>query len=159
MTMPALTVWQPWASLIAAHAKPYEFRGWAAPRALVGRRIAIHAGARPIKRAEVQDLLMRLAGPEAWSTGLRADLARPILERVLTAPGVLPLSSVVCTAVLGAPRRANEIVFEFGGPVNDSDRGAHTSWAWPLAEIDRLEPPAPTRGAQGFWQWSDARAA
>jgi hypothetical protein len=43
----ALTVWQPWASLIIKDFKPYEFRGWPAPRSLVGRRLAIHTGARP----------------------------------------------------------------------------------------------------------------
>lgn len=42
----ALTVWQPWATLIAIGAKPFEFRGWAAPKAYQGQRIAIHAGSR-----------------------------------------------------------------------------------------------------------------
>jgi len=28
--MKALTIWQPWASLIMAGYKPYEFRGWPA---------------------------------------------------------------------------------------------------------------------------------
>ena len=51
--MKALTIWQPWASLIIAGAKPYEFRGWRAPRALIGQRIVIHAAARKIDRDEV----------------------------------------------------------------------------------------------------------
>lgn len=53
--MKALTVWQPWATLIIAGAKPFEFRRWdyrTRDRGLEGQRIVIHAGARPIKRAE-----------------------------------------------------------------------------------------------------------
>ena len=43
--MRALTVKQPWASLIAAGAKKIENRSWRPPASLVGQRIAIHAGA------------------------------------------------------------------------------------------------------------------
>lgn len=44
--MHALTVWQPWASLIACGAKQIETRSWPAPEALWGERIAIHAAKR-----------------------------------------------------------------------------------------------------------------
>ena len=44
--MKALTLWQPWASLVIAGAKPYEFRSWSPPRWLIGQRIVIHAAAR-----------------------------------------------------------------------------------------------------------------
>jgi hypothetical protein len=42
--MPALTLWEPWASAVAYHGKDVENRSWAPPRDLVGQRIAIHAG-------------------------------------------------------------------------------------------------------------------
>ena len=54
--MKALTIWQPWASLIMAGAKPYEFRGWRAPRSIIGQRIVIHAAARKVDRVEVFNL-------------------------------------------------------------------------------------------------------
>src|SRR6185369_13939683 len=58
--MHALTVYQPWASLVMIGAKPYEFRRWdyrtRAP-ALEGQRIVIHAGARAIKPDEIRDLI------------------------------------------------------------------------------------------------------
>ena len=41
--MKALTIWQPWASLIAEGAKTIETRSWSAPASLIGQRIAIHA--------------------------------------------------------------------------------------------------------------------
>ncbi len=150
--MKALTVWQPWASLIALSLKPYEFRGWPAPRALIGQRIAIHAGARPVRREEVADLILRFRGPEAWTTCLRPE-ALAFLERVHQDPSLLPRSHVVCTAVLGTPVRSWQIVREFGGVINDSSRNAHSNWAWPLSDVQPLEPPIAARGAQGFWDW------
>lgn len=151
--MKAITIWQPWATLIIAGAKPYEFRGWPAPRAIRGQRIGIHAGARAIRRTEIQDLIARLNGDQAWSTALHKDIALPILERALTSPGALPLASMLGTAMLGEPINGSKIVHEFGGHVNDSDRMEHSNWAWPLTEIQPLEPIVPVRGAQGFWEW------
>ena len=48
--MKALTIWQPWASLIMVDAMPYEFRGRIylayVNHQQAGERSAIHAGAR-----------------------------------------------------------------------------------------------------------------
>ncbi len=150
-----LTVWEPWASLIVAGAKPYEFRGYPVRRSLIGKRIAIHAGARPVKKDEVRDLLLRLQGPEPWTTALKPEIAVPLLERVLTSPAILPRSHVLATAVLGEPTPAWRIVGEFGGAMNDSDRDAHSNWAWPVSEVRPYQPPIAASGAQGFWRWSD----
>ncbi|GAB4071685.1 hypothetical protein KHC28_00135 [Ancylobacter sonchi] len=151
--MKALTIWQPWASLILHGWKPYEFRGWPAPVNLRGQRIAIHAGARPLKVSEVADLIMRLKGPQAWTTCLKPE-ALDFLERVKLSPGALPLSHVLCTVELGTPVRSWEIVGEFGGVINDSDRDNHCNWAWPVSKIEPLAPPVPAKGAQGFWNWA-----
>lgn len=42
--MKALTLIQPWASLIVFGPKRIENRGWEPPRELIGERFAIHAG-------------------------------------------------------------------------------------------------------------------
>lgn len=44
--MKAITLWQPWATLIAIGAKTIETRSWPAPPALYGQRIAIHAASK-----------------------------------------------------------------------------------------------------------------
>lgn len=152
MILKALTVWQPWASLIIAGVKPYEFRGWPAPHAVRGSEIAIHAGARPVRRAEIADLIVRLRSPDAWTTGLKPE-ALPLLERWHASVGLLPLSSVIGTAMLGEPRRAYEIVANLGGHINDSDRHEHANWAWPMLDVRALAPIVPAKGAQGFWDW------
>ena len=151
---PALTIWQPWATLIAEGCKPFEFRGWPAPKRLHGRRIAIHAGARKASKDEIRDLLLRLHSSFWRETGLAREPSVAILEKVLTAPGSLPVSSVLCTAVLGSPLRGAEMAQRMGLPaINDSDRYEHTNWGWPLTDIVKLEPFIPATGAQGFWTW------
>ncbi len=152
MKIKALTIWQPWASLIIAGAKPYEFRGWSAPRFAQNQLIAIHAGARPTRRDEIADLILRLRGSDAWSTALNKEIALPLLEKWLPNPAVLPLSSVLGTAFLGRPILATAILAEFGAP-NDSLRSEHANFAWPLSRITRFEPFIPAKGAQGFWSW------
>lgn len=153
--MKALTVWQPWATLIAIGAKPYEFRGWKPPRSIIGQRIAIHAGARPVKRAEVTELLVRLTLEGDETPCLDGTLARPLLERVRHGLE-LPLSHVLCTAIVGAPKRGDVCAAEFGATAgNDSDRDGTFNWGWPMLDIVPMTPPEPARGAQGLWDWRD----
>jgi hypothetical protein len=150
--MKALTIWQPWASLIMLGAKPYEFRRWPAPRWTRGQRIVIHAGARPTKLQEVWSLLRDLE-TDADGTALKPDIARPFLQRVFDAgqgSPILPLGCGLGTAVLGEPRKATEL---FAGTVADSDRIDQHVYGWPLTEIERWDEPVPAKGAQGFWPW------
>lgn len=160
--MKAITIWQPWATLILEGAKPFEFRGWFPPRAFIGQRIAIHAGARKPNKAEIRGLLMALRGGPFIKPCLHADKAKPILEAALTAPGSLPLSAVLCTAILGEPKRGDRVAIEdFNihpedvADANDSDRDGTFNWGWPLTDIKPLVPPRDARGAQGFWNWSE----
>ena len=158
--MKALTVWQPWASLIIAGAKPYEFRGWRAPRSLIGQRIVIHAASRKMDLEEARMLFhakhLRNADAEigaAWAeTCLIADKAGPVLAQAIA--NALPLGAGIGTAVIGEPRSGIDIAEEFGVPrANDSDRDEHANWGWPMLDIEAWPQPVPMRGAQGFWTW------
>ena len=151
--MYAITIWQPWASLIAYQCKPYEFRKWPAYRRVINQRIAIHAGARPARRNEVQDLLIRLRTDGGEGTGLLVEESIDFLERISTRLASLPLSAIVCTANMASSKLAKDI---FESQVSDSDRIDHHMWAWPLGAVQRLEPPQPATGKQGFWEWSGA---
>ncbi len=150
--MKALTVWAPWAHLIILGAKPYEFRRWdyrTRERALEGQRIVIHAGARPVKLSEVEDIIGRM---EDRISSLRDKLAMPLLERLRRAykcRGVVELSAGLGTAILGTPKSVSSL---FNSPA-DSDRIDHHMWAWPLTDIRPFDAPIPMRGMQGFWTW------
>lgn len=149
-TTHALTIWQPWASLILAGAKPVEWRGWPFPERLIGTRIAIHAGARPVKRGEIKELLLDLHFHGQAGTSLIPTIAIPLLERWHTSPGVLPLSTVLCTAILGRPIAAGDYARARG---IDSNRIDHAKYGWPLTDIEPVIPMVPYKGAQGFWVW------
>lgn len=167
--MKALTIYQPWASLIMAGAKPYEFRGWN-PRhrgpsyaALIGQRIVIHASSRKIRFAEVNAIVEQLTclgAIAAMETCLIPKLALPVLRCADTPPLAhdhLPIGAVLGTAILGEPRNGIEIAEEFGVlRANDSDRHAHANWGWPMLEIEPFAEPIPARGFQGFWNWQEA---
>jgi hypothetical protein len=153
----ALTVWAPWSSLIIEGWKPYEFRRWdyrERRQDLVGKRIAIHAGARPARKDEIADLLSRVT--RKYSSV--SEAAAPYLEKWHLSPAILPLSAVLGTAILGEPRRAHTLLSrdQVAAIESDSQRIDHHMWAWPLSEIERFDVPVPARGAQGFWRFTDA---
>jgi hypothetical protein len=160
--MKALTIWQPWATLIMIGAKPHEFRGYPAPRFVRNQRIVIHAGARPVKPVEIEDLLRRIdaetagTGQEHDRTCLVPDLARELLLKIRAAHKyrLLPVSMALGTAVVGEPIQSCDL---FKMNVADSDRGAF-NWAWPLSDIRHFEPPIPMRGAQGFFDVPEVAA-
>jgi hypothetical protein len=170
--MKALTLWQPWASLIVVGAKPFEFRGWNFAQRypkMLGQRIVIHAAARPMVAAEIREIVdnLEFGGANAAQTCLNVDEALALLKPLyhLKKPSGLPLSAGLGTAVLGEPRNGYDVaVEEFGFPSEavdelgvlpgfDSDRREHANWGWPMLEIDRWPDPIPMKGAQGFWNW------
>lgn len=139
--IPTITVWQPWASLIAIGAKPYEFRSWTPPREFRHTRVAIHAGARSVRGDEIRGLIYQLERGETSGNLLVPDVALRLLHQALAMPAVLPTSAVVCTAIMGEPVRCTDLDPAAG------DR----MWAWPMTEARQFEPPVPARGRQGWW--------
>lgn len=183
--MKALTVWQPWASLIMLGAKPYEFRRWdyrVRDKSIVDQRIAIHAGARAMKKDEIEDILERL---DDKISSLDPTIARPLCERILASfaetpasskrrakhapepvlpgfpepPDEAPVPIVVAGQTLPLSALMGTVIIGAPKKVSamfsspaDSDRIDHHMWSWPLTEIRRFDSPVPARGAQGFWQ-------
>ncbi|MDC7808826.1 ASCH domain-containing protein [Sphingomonas koreensis] len=156
--MKALTLWQPWASLVVSGCKPYEFRKWRAPASVIGQRIVIHASARKPDLREVEQLLrlLRAGGRYAAQTCLAPiDEAIALLEL-----GSWPLAAGLGTAIVGDPRSGIDIGVDFGAiRVNDSSRDYHANWGWPMLEIERWPEPIEMRGAQGLWTWPTPGAA
>lgn len=151
--MKALTVWQPWASLTMIGAKPYEFRKWNFAdkphlARLVGQRTVIHAGARPPKKFELEDILARI---DEGESALVAEIAKPFVERVLDGETRLPMASALGTAVIGQPQNSFDL---FKHIVADSDRLDQQMYAWPVSDPAPFPAPVSSSGAQGFWNWS-----
>lgn len=151
--MKALTLWQPWASLVILGAKPYEFRTWPAPAYMIHQRIVIHAAARSANVGDMAQLLERLGTPDDGAF-LDAAIARPFLERCMTglrANSPLEYSCGLGTALLGEPIKAIDVPGIPGQ--GDVEIINPDMWAWPLTEIHRWAEPVDCKGLQGFWTW------
>jgi hypothetical protein len=170
--MKALSVLQPWASLIIAGAKRWEFRSWNPAergpryRAVIGQRIVIHASARPVNRDELTDLIHRLRAGDEWaaSTCLETDKALQILEPLYHGnKDDLPLGAGNGTAVLGNPVDGDILARQIFGErdldvellpkLNDSDRDQHANWGWPMLDVQKWPSVLTATGQRGFWNW------
>jgi hypothetical protein len=99
--MKAISLWQPWASLIAAGLKPYETRNWAPAPSMIGQTIAIHA-AKKIDRDAIDFAEELFYGRHADQIASTYDEAPDELMG-LFGQVVLPIGCIV--AALGSKRR------------------------------------------------------
>jgi hypothetical protein len=139
--MKALSLWQPWASLIAIGAKQIETRCWPPPPALIGERVAIHAG-------KCKDWLWQAEE----DTFLRALKQGYDQGRLALVDNELPLGALVCTAVL---REAVVMTPDWIAELRDRNPDEHAfglyqpdrhAWLW--EDIQPLPEPVPLRGRQ-----------
>ena len=154
--MYAITLHQPWASLIARGLKTVETRSRPAPAGLAGQRIAVHAGKRLVRRPGEcieRELVAR------WGDDWRV---------------IIPTGAVVATAVLAGMARVARTDLPEGCAVHDpgaevgcvvgtgrtpidpwgdfnSDR-----WLWFLDDVEALPQPVPAVGRQSLWRWIES---
>lgn len=134
--MKALTVRQPWATLITVGVKRYETRSW--PTRHRGP-LAIHAGmALDITGLPESSLIKKALCPH----GFRELLDLPHGTVVAIAQLVDVYQSVDLRPTLGRWQWA------FG----DFSDGR---FAWELVDARRLDPPVPARGRLGLWEWEE----
>lgn len=127
-SMRALTLHQPYASLIAVRMKPWETRG---RRTSHRGPIAIHAG-----------LVCR--------SGFADDLADELREEFgVDWAGSLPRGAVVAIGVLTDCVPAERV------PEEERRWGdfAPGRFAWRIEEVRALHPVVPARGFQNLWRW------
>ncbi len=83
--MYAITLHQPWASLITLGVKTVETRSWPAPERLLGQTIAIHAGKRVVRNPGVaveNEMRPRLAVDWYRTIQMGAVLATAVLAPI-----------------------------------------------------------------------------
>lgn len=139
--MKALSLWQPWATLIAIGAKQYETRHWSTSyRGL----LAIHAAKRPPKQSEITDDI----SAALLRHGERLDrLPLGAVLCIVRLTDVVPVEQVLEMAQADWRIKNEEIHFGNYAPGR---------FAWRL-EVVRVAPdPIPARGAQGLWTWQYA---
>lgn len=127
-----ITLWQPYATLIATGIKHYETRSW--PTSYRGP-LLIHAAKRPMGMDEME-LINRL------------KTKNPLLKTSRNIEDY-PLGAILCQTQL-----TDCIPAEFPPNIIEKTVGNWhpIRWAWLLTKVVPLEP-IPTRGYQGFWQY------
>lgn len=155
--MKAITLTQPWATLVAIGAKQIETRGW---RTSYRGRLAIHAG--------------KGLGPVGGGLGLMEQCRREPFRKTLLAAGILgtpalPRGAIVATCDLVDCREIVENQTQvdnywraFEGmramlPPEEPERsfGDYSAgrYAWILTNVRALPTPIPYKGALSLWEW------
>lgn len=144
--MKAITIIQPWATLISVGAKQFETRGW--PTRHRGP-IAIHAG-KKIDREACE----------------REPIKSALVVHGYTADN-LPTGAIVATANLTECHPINVDGVTFAATVNDEGvivreyedeefAFGHYEvgrFAWELIDVQHLLESVPMKGQQGLWNW------
>lgn len=139
--MKALSIWQPWASLIISGQKKIETRSWPAPHSIRGQRIAI-ASTRTMRAEQ------------------RQAAAEDAFRLHYAATGLPDLEDLPMGCVLGAVKVEGCRVIdpEFMQELNEQEDAfgwyEPGRFAWFLTDPEPLGLPVAVRGAQGLWNWS-----
>ena len=130
LTMKALTLWQPWASLVADGRKEIDTRSWAPPQTLrPGSLFAIHAGGTVIKPE-----FARKFGylPLRLPRGAALCIVRFVESFRFTAKNVADISAEELTYGDFTPGR----------------------WGWRLELVHNFDPPISAKGSRRLWSWT-----
>jgi hypothetical protein len=132
--MKALTLWQPWATLVAIGAKRIETRSWSTnyrgPLAIHAARSTV--GHKVCSREPFRSTL------EAYGYQVPANAPHMSVIAICELVDILPTEDVRGIV------ESRELAF------GDYETGRH---AWLLDRVRRLGIPIRAKGAQGLWTW------
>ena len=141
--MKALSIWQPWASLIICGMKKVETRSWPAPNDVRGHRIAI-ASTKTIRREQ-----RNAADEPDFQRQYRASGLPPIND--------LPLGYILGTVmVVGCREMDSQLIQDLDAQEEALGVYGPGRFAWFLSDPEPLGKPIPVRGGQGLWNWSSS---
>ena len=151
--MYAITLHQPWASLIALGLKNVETRSWPAPERLLGQVIAVHAGRRAMRRPghRIERELRDHVGRD-WSQAIPAGA----VVATVTLAGMTRVQYVDPMTDHAVHDDSTEVGCAVGTRQTPIDPWGDFScgrWLWFLDDVEALPEPVPALGHQGFWYW------
>ena len=169
--MKALTLHQPFASLVAIGAKRIETRSWSTS---YRGPLAIHASAKGPRTEADGTKAFDAALLAAYRAGIEVEQIAPLPYGAVVATcrlvDVVPIAAKpngeTCVApgedgVMRAWHRF-EVNAGGGGWYGDPSTGEEAAfgdftpsrYAFLLADVEPLDPPVPAKGRQGLWTWA-----
>lgn len=139
--MKVISIWQPFATLLARGFKVYETRSWPAPKSLIGQRIGIASTKviKPEQRDAYNDPVFQVFYQENGLPDLK-DLHHGYL---------------LGTAILERVELITEEFVEEISPEEYAYGWYHQGgYAWAMVEPQPLLNPIPIRGQQGIYEWN-----
>lgn len=130
---PALTLWQPWASLVAWGEKQYETRGWSIRRRGL---LAIHA-----------------ASKRNWEVQLGIGQLVQYSPHLAQCEQQLPYGAVLCIVNVVDCIPTDDEALTVGYTERKFGNYAPGRYAWRLELVEVFPEPIPAKGAQGLWTW------
>jgi hypothetical protein len=150
--MKALTLTQPWATLVAIGAKRIETRSWSTS---YRGPLAIHAAKGfpgEAKRVCESRLFCRVMGWPECPPQLTQEWLDDNARRIKA----LPLGCVVATAQM-VHCLETSLIYTFVSPFTEQERAFGNydpgRFGFLLEDVMRLADPIPAKGALGFWEW------
>ncbi|MBW3624085.1 MAG: ASCH domain-containing protein [Armatimonadetes bacterium] len=136
--MKAITLHQPWASLVAVGAKRIETRSWATS---YQGPLAIHA-------SKSMDFL---------GLCLEDPFDRVLINAGIETVNDLPFGAIVAVCKLAACEKMTEPLIAMA-PEPERSFGHYEPgrWMWMLEDVRALPTPIPVRGMQGLWNWDES---
>ena len=138
--MKALSLWQPWASLVAFGKKKVETRPWTTR---YRGPLAIHAALRRPHR------------------NFGCSYAGAHILYLMAAYGIemktLPLGSVLCIVNLVDVRRTQDVSLELSVSERAFGNYEDDRYAWFFEDVWRFERPIPAKGNRMLWNWDETR--
>lgn len=144
--MYAISLRQPWASLIALRIKTIDTKAWSPPRSEVGRRIGIHASRTVITNRNQMD-------PETWDTMVKIygiEWSRELPKGAMVATALLKSAHRVLGIKEGRAHLAGTNRTVSTDPHGDYSPGR---WLWILEDVMPINPPVETSGRGPLWVW------
>lgn len=150
--MKAITLYQPWASLLACSAKKYETRSWATN---YRGPIAIHAGLKnPYK--VLKGTCSTIVFPMCDALGIEKNkegLSTLLRGYIIATAELTGCHEMMKSPILGTGFFTQGSFCEITG--NELLFGDWTPgrYAWEFANMKMLPEPIPARGYQRLWEW------
>jgi len=165
MMIHAITLWEPYAHLLAwPGEKEYETRSWAPRNLVLPIKVAIHAGKNTQVLDEIATYLDEMNAKGAPVTQYPSAFMRHFAHAArrhdaLTPDGELRMDAfpLGCVIAVGDLVECTSMTNDFIARRTDKER-AFGAWsvgrfAWRFANVKMLAQPVPVRGAQNLWMW------
>ncbi|CAI6074776.1 hypothetical protein PAECIP112173_02343 [Paenibacillus sp. JJ-100] len=154
--MKAVTIIQPWATLVALRIKTLETRSWATKHR---GPLAIHAGQKVDKEAclipQIREALLKHSINDWSELPTGAVIAKAVLNDVWSINRPYGAYGLVERLSLDSGRSIC-----WGGYMPDEYHFGDYSdgrYAWQLDEVVQLHEPVPAKGQLSLWNWEEPR--